>query len=50
MLRLTFHATGPRVHILGKRVHHGSFGLVLAVVGALLAWHDRDDCRVWFCR
>lgn len=32
-----------RVWVAGKRIHHGPVGLVLAVVGAVICWHDRQD-------
>lgn len=35
--------SGRRVYIRGKRIHHGPVGLVLTLVGALLAYHDRRD-------
>lgn len=53
---------GPRVWIVGQRVHHGATGSVLvlaavvtrrwraALVGALLCAHDYHDARVWFRR
>lgn len=55
---------GPRVWVLGQRVHHGAVGCVFALAaatnrrhrlalsacGALLAAHDRHDWRVWFRR
>lgn len=54
---------GPRLWLLGQRVHHGATGVALAAVaisrrrrarwallGALLALHDRHDWRVWFVR
>lgn len=53
---------GPRVWIVGQRVHHGSVGVVLcasllsrraralALVGLILAAHDAHDWRVWFVR
>lgn len=54
---------GPRLWVLGQRIHHGGVGCALigaalarprlrglAVVGAALALHDRADWRVWFAR
>lgn len=54
---------GPRLWVLGQRVHHGSVGCALivsalsrrrlralALLGGLLALHDRADWRVWFAR
>lgn len=34
---------GRRVHIIGRRVHHGLAGLLLAAVGLALMLHDRHD-------
>lgn len=34
---------GPRVYVLGRRVHHGFVGAVLAGVGLALMVHDRLD-------
>jgi hypothetical protein len=36
-----------RTYLLGRRLHHGTVGLGLAVLGAVLAWHDRRDRRDW---
>jgi len=36
-----------RVWILGQRVHHGTVGILLAM---LLTYHDRRDWKVWFVR
>lgn len=33
---------GPR-YLLGRRVHHGLVGVVLAAIGVVLAWDDRHD-------
>lgn len=33
MIRLIRHERGPRVYILGRRVHHGSVGCGLLAVG-----------------
>jgi hypothetical protein len=54
---------GPRLWVCGQRIHHGATGLALAaaaiarpkrakwaLLGALLALHDRRDWRVWFTR
>lgn len=54
---------GPRLWVLGQRIHHGAVGSVLlaaaltrpklrrlALAGAALALHDRADWRVWFAR
>lgn len=32
MLRIAHHANGPRVYVLGMRVHHGTTGVVCACV------------------
>lgn len=37
-----------RVHIAGRRVHHGAVGVALIALGVTLAIHDRADWRVWF--
>jgi uncharacterized membrane protein YccC len=37
-----------RAHVRGYRIHHGFAGCVLAVVGAVLAWHDRRDLPDWW--
>lgn len=47
-VRVHNHPLGPRVWIAGQRVHHGAAGIILAVVGAALAAHDRHDWRHWF--
>lgn len=36
-----------RAYILGVRIHHGTFGVVLCLVGVGLAWHDRRDRGDW---
>lgn len=54
---------GPRVWVCGQRLHHGATGCALvaaalgrrkprtlALIGCLLALHDRHDWRVWFTR
>lgn len=43
MIQIERHAQGPRIYILGCRIHHGLLGLALAAVGILLAWNDRAD-------
>ena len=51
---------GPRVWLLGQRVHHGAAGCALlalsrrwpalAIVAAVLLVDDRHDWRAWFAR
>lgn len=55
---------GPRVWVIGQRVHHGATGCalvglaavthrhraIIAACGVLLAAHDRRDWSVWFAR
>lgn len=36
-----------RLYCLGLRVHHGPVGVLLAVLGLVLAVHDRRDVWVW---
>lgn len=46
------HPNGFRLYVLGRRTHHGAIGLVLALVGIALCWHDRVDLHRWipdFC-
>lgn len=49
-VRLVRHPLGPRVWVGRQRVHHGAAGVVLALVGCVLAVHDRHDWRLWFER
>jgi len=42
--------SGPRVWVAGQRLHHGATGCALALLGAVLAAHDRADWRIWFVR
>lgn len=44
------HRDGRRVYGVRRRVHHGSAGVALALVGAWLAWADRRDWREWWFR
>lgn len=37
-----------RVWLAGIRVHHGAVGVILGIVGLLLALHDRGDNKQWF--
>lgn len=39
-----------RMWIGGQRVHHGTWGLLLAVAGTVLMAHDRKDHSLWFER
>lgn len=32
-----------KVYVGRHRVHHGAFGVLLTLVGVLMAWHDRKD-------
>jgi hypothetical protein len=61
MIAVRTYPQGPRVWILGQRVHHGATGCVLAAVlarrhrrlallAAVAVMHDRHDWRVWFAR
>ena len=36
-----------RTYVLGRRVHHGTAGLALALFGLGLMAHDRRDRRDW---
>lgn len=59
------HPRGPRVFVLGQRVHHGATGCALALAAirahrlrrlallaaaASLTAHDRRDWKIWFAR
>ncbi len=63
LVALRSYPEGPRLWVLEQRVHHGATGLALmaaalsrprlrmaAVLGAMLALHDRRDWKVWFVR
>lgn len=62
VLHLYRHPNGPRVWILGQRVHHGAVGVLVALaclvaqvhlgllVAVPLVAHDAHDWRVWFIR
>jgi hypothetical protein len=43
MIRLERHPKGPRVWVLGRRLHHGRAGQLLAAVGVALMAHDWRD-------
>lgn len=54
------HQNGPRLYVMGLRVHHGVSGALVASVGAVrldprltlaglgMMVHDAHDYRVWF--
>ena len=56
------HPNGPRVFVVGQRLHHGASGLLaaallllrrrhrLALLALLAVLHDRHDWRIWFVR
>lgn len=46
-LEIEAHAHGPRVYVLGYRVHHGAAGVALVIGGAVLIAHDWADRREW---
>lgn len=37
-----------RVYVAGLRLHHGTVGASLVLVGSVLMAHDRRDLRDWF--
>lgn len=43
LVRVDLTPTGPRVHVLGRRVHHWEFGALLMAVGGWLVFDDRRD-------
>lgn len=47
MVRLTRHPTGPRLELLGFRIHHGLAGMIGLVLCLWAVWHDRRDFREW---
>jgi hypothetical protein len=47
---VTWDRTTQRVWICGQRCHHGPVGLMVVIVGVLVAWHDWKDRSVWFAR
>lgn len=59
MIRVIGHANGPRLYVLGLRVHHGLTGLLVALTGLLrgnravvvaglaMMGHDAHDWRLW---
>lgn len=40
---LLLRTNGLRLYVRGRRVHHGLTGLVMALFGAALLFHDRRD-------
>ena len=54
LLALEHHPNGPRVRILGQRIHHGAVGTLLAIhprtrrIGLVLCMHDAHDLAKWF--
>lgn len=50
MIRVERHPLGPRVFLLGQRVHHGAVGVLLIMAGTLMALDDKHDYRDWFRR
>ena len=43
MVRIQSVPSGPRMYLFGKRIHHGTVGIVLAAIGTTLIFHDRRD-------
>lgn len=41
---------GYRCYVLGRRLHHGVTGIMLAALGAAMVVHDRRDAKVWLRR
>lgn len=39
---------GPKVYVLGRRIHHGFVGCFLLALGALFVVHDLHDRGDWF--
>jgi hypothetical protein len=46
MLSISRHPIGPRVQLLGARVHHGALGALLAAAGVFLMVRDWRE-RPW---
>lgn len=46
-VRIVPHRKGRRLYLFGRRVHHGSFGLSLIVLGLRLVIGDRRDFPFW---
>jgi len=45
LLRITLRP--PRAYVLGRRLHHGPVGIVVALAGMVTAYTDWHDRRVW---
>ena len=43
LIRVERHELGPRVWLLGHRVHHFHTGALFVILGARLIWGDRAD-------
>lgn len=43
LVRVLRPSTGPRLYVLGARLHHGLTGAALCALGAVLMVHDRRD-------
>lgn len=50
MIRVESNPLGPRVYVLGQRVHHGAIGVLLVLTGLAMALDDKHDYRDWFRR
>lgn len=48
MVRVERHELGPRVFLLGRRMHHGELGVLLGFAAAGLVVHDWPDRSRWF--
>lgn len=48
LCRLSSHPTGPRLEILGFRIHHGAVGVLGLLASGLAVAHDWKDRRSWF--
>lgn len=33
----------PRCYLLGKRIHHGPVGILLTILGVIIAYSDKKD-------
>lgn len=44
------HPDGPRLYVMRRRVHHGTWALVALAWGCWNAWRDRRDWRDWLLR
>ena len=43
LIEIERHRQGPRLRVVGARVHHWHVGAALLVLGARLVWRDRFD-------